>query len=216
MRLIEKKLFVSKKDIQEFLDENGMEETVKKYGMDKVCKSKVLERFAGTELYHNNFSCEEKVYDKNGKFLGQTTDLMNIFYKDAGKFIGPCENGNIILCRLDDETNDRSYGVFDRNGIELVPYGKFYGRCFLPNGVALINDHEKSKVPVVIVSYAGDVKEKDYTHIKECFVSQTVESDLRSYKIYRYAEGEILRDIIHLNKNGEEVDLDERLDNVTA
>lgn len=211
MRLIQK-FFARKKEVEQYIIENGMEKAIQEYGIGKICMFKMLKNYIGTELYHDDFSFEDKVYDKNGKFLGVVTDLMCPLYKSAGSLVGPCVNGNIILSEVDEELNFKSLTVFDKFGNQLVPYGKYYKYCFLPNGVALINDYEKTTIPVTTISYDGVIEEKDYTHIKECFIDKTVGTDVRSYKIYRNKGNQVQRSVIHLDKNGLEVDLDEKIE----
>ena len=166
MRYIQK-FFKTKEAVREFIKENGMEEAVKEYGLNKLLMFKLIFQYEGTELYYDEYISYHRVYNKEGKFLGNITHLMAPHYKKLGYFYGPCLNGNIILYQNSQEQQGRTYGVFDKFGECLVPYGKYFNHCFLPSGVALMGKSCETEHTAVTVGYKGDIKNQEYTYIEK-------------------------------------------------
>ena len=161
MSLIDKILFVGE-NIQSYLNKHGMEETVKKYGLEKLLKHEILFQYEGTELYHDEYYAAPRVYNKQGKFLGSITHLMSPHYKKLGYFFGPCQNGNIILSQNNEKRQGKTYGVFDKSGNQIVEFNKYPEFCFLPNGIALMN--ESGEHNAVTVHIDGTVKTQPFLY----------------------------------------------------
>lgn len=162
MRYIQK-FFKSKKSVEEYIEEKGMEEAVKEYGLNKLVMYKLLFQYEGTNLYYDdNFSVITKVYNEGGEFLGYITPLMSPYYKKLGYYFGPCKNGNIVLSQSNENRQGRTYGVFDKKGNQIIGFGKFPEFCFLPNGIALMN--ESGEYNAVTVHYDGTVKTQPFLY----------------------------------------------------
>lgn len=166
MNLI-RKFFQTKKDIQKYIEENGMESAIKEIGVKKLCYFKLLSLYEGTELYYDENAVVDKVYDKNGAYLGEITHLLSSFYKKLGYFYGPCQNGNIILQTIDKESSIRTYAIFDKYGKNLIPYGRYFNYCFMQNGVALMGKEKKSEHNAIIVDISGVIENSPYTYIEK-------------------------------------------------
>ncbi|MBQ8615785.1 MAG: hypothetical protein IJ415_04390 [Clostridia bacterium] len=166
MRFIQK-FFQSKKLVEDYIKENGVEEAVKEYGINKICMYKFLESYKGTELYPDGCPYGESVYNKKGQLLGITTNLMSPYYKKLGHFFGPCLNGNIILSTIDQESLSKTYAVFDKSGNQLVPYSKYFNYCFMPKMVVLMDKTYETENNAVTISYSGNIKNQIYTYIEK-------------------------------------------------
>lgn len=161
MRYIQK-FFESKKSVEEYIEEKGMEEAVKEYGLNKLIMYKLLSQYEGTDLYHDDYYAADRVYNKEGKLLGSITHLMSAHYKTLGYFFGPCKNGNIVLSQSNENRQGRTYGVFDKKGNQIIEFGKFPEFCFLPNGIALMN--VSGEYNAVTVHYDGTVKTQPFLY----------------------------------------------------
>ncbi len=155
MRYIQK-FFQSKKSIELFIEENGMEQAIKEFGINKLVMFKLINQYENTELYYYEYITIHKVYNKEGVYMGDITPLMCPYYKKLGYFFGPCKNGNILLSKLDEDKLIKTYGVFDKTGKQIIEYGKYPEFCFLPNGIALMNKSGEYKA--VTVHIDGTVK----------------------------------------------------------
>ena len=206
------KIFKRKKRIMSYIEFNGMAEAVKKYSISKLCKYKILENYKATELYYDFNPYGRRVFDKNGKLLGQATIISNSLDNSIGEYIAPCSNGVIVLNQFDKEKETKTYGIFDKNGNQLLDYGIYYEICILPNGIALTNYFSSIDVNVITVDFEGDIVKQNFTHIKECFFEEAVEKNLRSYKLYLPEEDQVEFVTIHLDENGKRVDLDKKVD----
>ena len=165
MRYIQK-FFESKKSVEKFIQEKGMEAAVAKYGINKLIMYKLLFQYKDTELfYDNSISVITRVYNKEGKCLGNVTQLMSPCYKKLGRYFGPCENGNIILVKKECKNDAKTYGVFDKFGNKIVGYCKYFDFCFIPNGVALLG--KDAKTNITTVHFDGTVKTQPFTYIQE-------------------------------------------------
>ncbi len=64
------KFFQSKKIVENFIKVNGMEEAVKKYGINKLVMYKILVPYEDTNFYCDyNFSAKARLFDANGKVV---------------------------------------------------------------------------------------------------------------------------------------------------
>lgn len=159
------KLSKQKKEIEAFVEENGMEEAVKKYGLSNLIRYFILMNYSKTNLYFDDRGMIDKVYTDKGVYLGDITHLMSPYYKKLGYHFGPCLNGNIILAKVDKETNRRTYAIFDKDGNQIINYGKYTYFDFLPNGVAISgNRHECN---AITVHYNGTVVEQPFVSFSE-------------------------------------------------
>ena len=199
MRFIQK-FFESKKSVEKFIKEKGMEEAVNKFGLNKLVMYKLLYQYAGTELfYDDNFSVITRVYNKEGKCLGNITQLMSPYSKKLGRYFGPCANGNIILTKRECKNGAKTYGVFDKKGNQIVDYCKYFDFCFLPEGVALLGNDAKTKTKLTTIHFDGTVKTQPFTYIME---SVDDEFDFKVYmqdekeEMDYYISAETLKDII--------------------
>ena len=200
MGLIQK-IFESKNRVEKFIQEKGMAQAVKKFGINKLVMYNFLYHYNGTELfYDNNISVVTRVYNKEGKCLGNVTQLMSPYSKKLGRYFGPCANGNIVLAKRDCKNAVKTYGVFDKNGNQIVNYCKYFNFCFLPNGVALLGNDANTKTKLITIHYDGTVKKQPFTYIVE-----TVDDEEFDYEVYMqdgkesmtyYITAETLNDIM--------------------
>lgn len=178
MRFIQK-FFQTKKYVEKFIETKGMEKAVSEFGLEKLLMFKLLNQYKGTELfYDNNISVVTRVYNKEGKCLGNITQLMSPYNKKLGRYFGPCENGNVILVKRDCKQGVRTYGVFDKEGNQIIDYCKYFNFSFLPDGVALMGKDAETKTKLTTVHYDGTVKTLPFTYIVE-----SVDDDY-DYKVY--------------------------------
>jgi len=185
MRYIQK-FFKSKNSIEQFIEENGMEQAIKEFGINKLLMYKLISQYEGTELYYYEYITIHKVYDIEGNFLGDITPIMSPYYKELGHFFGPCKNGNIILSKLDEEKLIKTYGVFDKDGKSIVPYGRYHNHEFLPSGVALMGIKNELMPNVTTIHYDGTFNVQLFENV------ETIMGDGE----YEY--------ILHKNINGED------------
>lgn len=162
MGLLQKKFYESKEIVEKFIEEKGMEEAVKEYGLNNLVMYKLLFQYEGTELYHDEYYAAPRVYNREGKYLGNITHLMSPHYKKLGCFFGPCKNGNIILSQNNNNQQGRTYGVFNKKGNQIIEFGKYPEFCFLPNGIALMN--ESGEHNAVTVHIDGTVKTQPFLY----------------------------------------------------
>ena len=161
------KILQDKDVIETYIKENGMEAAVKKYGIEKLLKSNVLSQYKGTNLFYDDSCMVDKVYNKNGEMLGEITHLLSPFYKKLGYHFGPCLNGNIILRRKGTGKTVSEYGVFDKDGNQIIEFGEHFDFCFLPNGVAIMSMYNGAETNMVTIHYDGTVKSHPYSYIQE-------------------------------------------------
>lgn len=182
MGLIEK-IFESKNKVEDCVKEKGMEAAIKEFGLQKLLELKILLQYENTELYVYDSCLVDRVYNKEGKCLGEITPLMSPYYKKLGHFFGPCENGNIILEKKSCKTGKRTYGVFDKLGNQVVGYCKYFNFSFIPNGVALQGMLDKENYNAVTVHYDGTVKTQPFIRISK-------DEQSGEYEIVRLEDGE--------------------------
>jgi len=97
------------------------------------------------------------------------------------------DNGNIILGKKIPNNNPyaefdyESYGIFNKNGKQLVPYGIYYSACKLPEGVALNPPKRTLKDNVIIFKPNGKIEKQDYYYIERKAKSEGQEFFLTHY-----------------------------------
>lgn len=166
MNLINR-LIQTKKRIEKYIEENGLDATVKNFGVNILVRYKFLAKFKGTKLYYNIIGAIDKVYNKKGEYLGGITHLMSTHYKELGHFFGPCLNGNIILSHRNRDGLVKSYAIFDKNGDCIVGYNIYFNFQYLPNGVALMGNSEKPLTNALTIHYDGTIKKQPFSFINE-------------------------------------------------
>lgn len=208
-------LFKSKEEIQteikKFIDEYGMEEAVKKYSLKKLVKKGLLIPIEKTELYKNNdFDFFTYIYNKEGIELGQQTLIMNPFYKDLGGFQAPCVNGNMILSRSDSSKwPSRTYGVIASDGEIVVPFGKYFGYEYIPDGVALRNAYGNEDVKVMLINAWGDLEKQEYFDIEEKIAGVKTLPEEKAYIVKEKTDGQVQEKLIVLRKGEFGIDVSE-------
>ena len=170
-----RKMLDEKHEIQDCILNNGMQIAVSKYTLKKLLEFAILTKLDNAELYTNSDSTGliPSVYTKTGEYLGQMTILLGPCYKKLGGVEVPCLNGNVLLSKQKDTEGNvypsTTYGVFDKTGKQLVPYGRYFSYEFIPDGVALCNGYGNEDINVITIYYTGDIREEDYFYIEEVF-----------------------------------------------
>ena len=194
-----KRMLSNKDKIEQFIMEKGIKEAVKIYSVKKLVKDGFLTLIKNTELYSDyNLSFTPSVFDKNGNYLGHTTMLMGPFYKKIGGAEAACLNGDIILsCKSIEDAGlpSQSYGVFDKQGNQLVEYGKYFTHEFLPEGVVLMNGHAGELVNAVKIGYNGAITYQDYFKIEEYFPTGDLKGK-KMYKIYKKLGDRVVHELV--------------------
>lgn len=193
------KFFQSKKIVEKFIEEHGMEKAVAEYGIEKLLMYKLLLQYEGTNLfYDDDRSFVTQVFNKEGKILGEITQLMSPYYKKLGHHFGPCLNGNIILSEKNKDRQGKTFAVYNKDGKVIIPYGKYNEYEFLPNGVALMSCFDAEKEDLVTIHFDGTVKVQPFTYIEKIISSDEYELHTRNgetVKVY-YAKESVVNNIM--------------------
>ena len=200
MRFIQK-FFQSKKLVENFIKENGMEAAVKEYGLHKLCRFKLLNQIQGTSLYlHNHIA-----YNKDGLYLGHETGVLNNVF-DYNEFFETFDNGNIVLCLPNDNGVD-TFGVFDKDGNQIVPYGIYDEYIILPKIIYFQTGDADPSVKALMIKRDGEIKKQEFMNIYHAESLERINTRPNGERICKayYSDRE---EIICFSQQGEVIDFE--------
>lgn len=157
MRYIQKFL-ATKKHVEDFIREKGMDVAIKEFGLKKLCMFKLLIQIKDTDLYERNHI----VYNNHGAYLGHETGLANNVFAHGNFEV--FDNGNIILVLPNDNGFD-TFGIFDKAGNQLIPYGVYDEYIILPKTIYFQTGDADPSVKAIKIKKDGKIQKQDFINI---------------------------------------------------